>query len=175
MKNFKNFFIHFIFGLFILFIGYFLGFWANFYYLSYKFDPVRLSNKEALKDIYGGKNPKETYNLFVSALKQGDLELASKYFILGKQSEKLDEFKKIKEKGEMEKYIEDLPEWGEMRENGSPEGEDREFLYSVNVSEKIEFIDKLTGKKETILPGVYNNSLIFRLNIKNNIWKIEQF
>src|SRR3989344_3905403 len=33
-------------------------------------------------DTYGGKTPKETLDLFVAALKKGDIELASKYFLL---------------------------------------------------------------------------------------------
>ena len=33
-------------------------------------------------DTYGGKTPQETLDLFVAALKKGDLDLASKYFIL---------------------------------------------------------------------------------------------
>ncbi len=34
-------------------------------------------------DVYGGKTPEETLQLFIDALKEGDVELASKYFILG--------------------------------------------------------------------------------------------
>ena len=33
-------------------------------------------------DTFGGKTPEETLNLFISALKSGDAELASKYFML---------------------------------------------------------------------------------------------
>lgn len=33
-------------------------------------------------DTYGGKTPKETLDLFVDALRKGDVELASKYFLL---------------------------------------------------------------------------------------------
>lgn len=175
MKKFKNFSFYLVFGFAALFTGYLIGFWANFYYMTYKFDPARISNEEARKDTQGGKTPEETYNLFVSALKQGDIELASKYFVLGKQDEELAKLKDTKEKDELQKYTNDLPEWGEMRENGKPEGKVREFVYPVNVSEQIEFTDKLTGKKETILPGTYNNALLFRLNTKTNVWKIERF
>ena len=108
------------------------GYWAKFFVFSYKFDPVRLSDKKMKKDIHGGKTPEETYGLFVSALKQRDLELASKYFIVGDQSEKLEEFKKLKEKGEINKYIEDLPEWGEMREINSYEnGDIKEYAKEI--------------------------------------------
>ena len=33
-------------------------------------------------DTYGGKTPQETLDMFVDALKKGDVELASKYFLL---------------------------------------------------------------------------------------------
>jgi len=33
-------------------------------------------------DTYGGKTPQETLNLFIDALKKGDIDLASKYFAL---------------------------------------------------------------------------------------------
>lgn len=34
------------------------------------------------QDTYGGKTPEETLRMFVDALKKGDVELASKYFML---------------------------------------------------------------------------------------------
>lgn len=34
------------------------------------------------EDTYGGKTPEETLNLFIAALEKGDLELASRYFVL---------------------------------------------------------------------------------------------
>src|SRR3989338_4901299 len=33
-------------------------------------------------DTYGGKTPQETLDMFVDALKKGDVELASKYFLI---------------------------------------------------------------------------------------------
>lgn len=44
-------------------------------------------NKPYLEDVYGGKTPKETLELFVAAVEKGDFELASKYFVLDKQEE----------------------------------------------------------------------------------------
>ncbi len=43
------------------------------------------------KDTYGGKTPEETLQLFVEALKQGDTELAAKYFIPEKQKKEAEE------------------------------------------------------------------------------------
>jgi len=39
------------------------------------------------KDTYGGATPEETLQLFIDALKKGDVELAAKYFIPEKQKE----------------------------------------------------------------------------------------
>lgn len=36
-------------------------------------------------DKYGGKTPEETFDMFIAALEKGDVELASKYFVLDKQ------------------------------------------------------------------------------------------
>jgi len=33
-------------------------------------------------DTYGGKTPQETLDMFVDALRKGDIDLASKYFLL---------------------------------------------------------------------------------------------
>ena len=38
-------------------------------------------------DKYGGKTPEETFDLFIAALEKGDIELASKYFVLNKQEQ----------------------------------------------------------------------------------------
>lgn len=38
--------------------------------------------KAMKEDTYGGKTPEETLQMFIDALKKGDVELASKYFIL---------------------------------------------------------------------------------------------
>ena len=62
--------------------------------------------KKAMReDTYGGKAPQETLNMFVVALRAGDVELASKYFMLntgGKIDEKwINGLKKTKEEGKL--------------------------------------------------------------------------
>ena len=75
------------------FVGFFLGIVVLVYGVSYGFawykDPVReaLKNQEIVEeawrnDTYGGKTPQETLDMFIAALKAGDVELASKYFAL---------------------------------------------------------------------------------------------
>lgn len=174
MQKFKNVSFYLVFGFSALAVGYLFGFWTNFYYLSYKFNPVRLSNERAIKDIHGGKTPEETYELFVSALKQENIELASKYFVLGKQDEKLEEFEKIKEKGELQKYIEDLPEGGEMREIKGFNNDVKEFQYRAFREKDIRIIDKLTKKEEILKTGWYSTFMSFHFNSTTHIWKIER-
>ena len=59
------------------------------------------------EDVYGGKTPEETFDMYIDALKKGDLELASKYFTLGKRDTHLD-FLKNASKERLEKYLNDI-------------------------------------------------------------------
>src|SRR3989344_6103524 len=63
--------------------GYFI--WSTYF----KYDINEVYKKQEAKyiaamtaDTYGGKTPQETLDLFVAALRAGDVELASKYFLL---------------------------------------------------------------------------------------------
>lgn len=85
---------------FLVFIGIFIlaggGLWAWNKYLSpdakytikkqaqyQKYLDFKSNYEKAMEaDTYGGKTPQETLNMFIDALKKGDLDLASKYFIL---------------------------------------------------------------------------------------------
>jgi hypothetical protein len=63
-----------------------------------KYLDVQNKYEAAMKaDTYGGKTPEETLGMFIDALKKGDVELASKYFVLredgGRNGEILDELK----------------------------------------------------------------------------------
>ncbi|MBI2039019.1 MAG: hypothetical protein HYT22_01935 [Candidatus Niyogibacteria bacterium] len=70
----------------------------------------RLAELERLyaEDTYGGQTPEETLQLFIDALKAGDIELASRYFIVDKQEEWNKNFKKIMENGFFDEMITDL-------------------------------------------------------------------
>jgi len=41
-------------------------------------------------DTIGGKTPQETLEMFITAVEVGNYELASKYFVIGKQGEELE-------------------------------------------------------------------------------------
>jgi len=53
--------------------------WKYDLYQKYYVDKYENAMRE---DVWGGKTPEETLQLFIEALKKGDIELASKYFAL---------------------------------------------------------------------------------------------
>lgn len=63
-------------------------------------------NKPYLEDVYGGKTPKETLEMFISAIEKEDFELASKYFVLEKQEEWMERLVKGKESGKLNNLLE---------------------------------------------------------------------
>lgn len=64
--------------------------------------------KQYAEDPYGGDTPEETLRLFIDALKKGDTDLASKYFVLDKQERWRNELLIIKEKGLLDEMVRDL-------------------------------------------------------------------
>jgi len=59
-------------------------------------------------DTYGGATPEETFDMYLSALKKGDLELASRYFYVTKQEGELKFLEKKVSDKELENYIDKL-------------------------------------------------------------------
>ena len=59
-------------------------------------------------DTYGGDTPEETLDLFIEALEAGDIELASKYFVVEKQEEIRDELAVGKNNNNLDFLISDL-------------------------------------------------------------------
>ncbi|MDP3729329.1 MAG: hypothetical protein Q8R26_01045, partial [bacterium] len=109
-------------------------------------------------DTYGGKSPQETLDMFIAALEKGDIELASKYFLLdmnenysrGKQMNYLEN---IKNKNLLISMIQDLKT-----------AESHDSLYEGNQ----QFIIYNKEKTDSLL-------INFRFNEQSNIWKIESF
>ena len=60
------------------------------------------------EDTYGGSTPEEPLNLFIDALKRGDVDLASKYFVVDKQEEQKKGLQGIWQKGLFINMITDL-------------------------------------------------------------------
>jgi hypothetical protein len=62
-------------------------------------------NKPYLEDTYGGETPKETLEMFIAAVEDGDYELASKYFVFSKQEEWKGKLVSGKRENNIEKLI----------------------------------------------------------------------
>ena len=59
-------------------------------------------------DDFGGATPQETFDVFVEALKAGDIDLASEYFVFNKREQIFKELSVGKENGVLELLIDDL-------------------------------------------------------------------
>ena len=103
-----------------------------------------------VEDTYGGATPEETLKLFVYALKAGDIELASKYYVPEKQKEALLDF----EKGKL---------------NGS-------LFRTAEIYSKAAFPKQTTSEEYfmTVQYEQYSFDFIFKKNIISNKWKIIQ-
>jgi len=115
------------------------------------------------QDIYGGKTPEETYQLFLEALKKKDIELASKYFVLDKQEQYKKALHEVDQNGMWDLMMEDLTRldsanWDQIAEDYV----NLELFSEDNISvEQITFI-----LPSAVLPP---NEII------SNVWKILSF
>ena len=62
-------------------------------------------------DPYGGETPEETMKLFIEALKKGDIELASKYYIWDRQEQRLRDLIKAKKEGRLPEILNKLDQY----------------------------------------------------------------
>lgn len=119
---------------------------------------IEAYKKDMEADIYGGKTPEETLQMFIDALKKDDIELASKYFALDddtaqKDQAHLNNLTKAKEENRIPKIIEILS--------------------------KAEIDSELNGANENSVWFVVfeGEELIADINLKFNkyskVWKIE--
>ncbi len=106
-------------------------------------------------DTYGGKTPKETLDLFVAALKKGDIDLASKYFLLDENLSR-------------EKWVEYL---NGVQTKGllSKMGNDIQALSRpVSGNDKNDYGFELLGKD-----GIVAVLIDMQFNEYSKVWKIE--
>jgi len=81
---------------------------------------VEVLKAEYKNDTYGGATPEETLQLFIKAFQAGDLELASKYFIIEKREEYLAKMQNWVKLGKGEEIIISLKKskmLGELRKD----------------------------------------------------------
>ncbi len=143
------------------------------------FQIQKIYEEAAKNDIWGGKTPQETYEMFIAALQKGDIDLASKYFagLEGKGRAKKWLAEK-QQKGEMEKYISELPKWEEMREDTEYWDKDgKNFAWERYHSTTTEDLPDGAGgfiRKEWPA-GYYKYDVAFYPNVYHkNIWKITE-
>ena len=134
---------------------------ANSEYKKFKEKRAVQKWEEALRkpykeDVYGGKTPEETWNMFLDALKKGDIELASKYFAVEKQKEWRNTIESTLKAGKLNFVIKNLST--ELkRENDYLKDNKAYYYYELKDDEPGEF---------------YNNAVVFYLNPYTRIWKI---
>ena len=85
-----------------------------FQYYQYRTGPeykaqkyIEEMEKKYREDAYGGTTPEETLQLFIDALKAGDTDLASKYFVMDKQVEWRNYLQEAKDKNNLNKLIDE--------------------------------------------------------------------
>lgn len=109
--------------------------------------------KEQYKhDTYGGETPEETLALFIEALENGDVELASKYFVVEIQEEMKEELKIGKGNDVLGLIVEDLKK------------EKRSFALS-DIEHRFRTVDD---------NGVAEFSFDLILNTQTGKWKIDE-
>ena len=115
--------------------------------------------KAMVEDVYGGKTPEETLQMFIEALKKEDIELASKYFALN-----------TNEKSE---YYLTRREWEEGLRKAKEEGK-LEEITSKLLLVKLTFKDGDGALFKLYDSGGEIDILVeIKLNKQSNTWKIE--
>src|SRR3989338_4949211 len=109
---------------------------GSIYYLNYYNSPEQKAmryyadlEKQYAEDTYGGKTPEETLQLFIDALKAGDIELASKYFVVEERGKKLEFLQKVKVAGNLESMAQDLERPKEKY--SLIEGDDSRYIFDI--------------------------------------------
>lgn len=125
-------------------------------------------------DTYGGKTPEETFDLYLAALKKGDLELASKYFWMERQNKELNFLQKVKNNDELQNYTNELNSIKKYSWKKNESGENLVIAYQ-GYREKprtVEIFDTKWNIIEKKLPtGTFSSEIKFTK--LNNIWKID--
>lgn len=110
-------------------------------------------------DTYGGKTPQETLDLFVAALRSGDMELASKYFLIREEvprEEWVEYLSSVKERGLLTKMADDIEDRSVSDPKNRLDENDFKFVLYANAGEVGVRID-------------------MQFNKYSNVWKIESF
>lgn len=127
------------------------------------------------EDKYGGKTPEETFDLFIAALEKGDVDLASKYFVINKQEQWRKTLEEYKNKSLLVDLIDELKNNKNNWQFFKEEEKTKSYKYSYVV--ETPFVEKLplgNGKTQNLThpAGKFIAEIIFEKNTLANIWKI---
>jgi len=129
-------------------------------------------------DRDGGATPEETFNLFIDALKNEDVDLAVKYFVLDpeRRINAWEDLTKLKSEGRLKEYGEWFPAWEDMIVKNTGENSVSVEFYWTQEEEEVKMLpDGAGGFIETTFPaGKYLDGIDFVKNY-NKIWKIDNF
>lgn len=110
-------------------------------------------------DTYGGKTPQETLDMFIDALKKGDVELASKYFILQEDGSRdpdiLNMLQKNKDNESLQNFLIIVQK---LVPSSVDTGSEDSYVFFVPDSQ-----------------GMADYSMFLRRNKYSQTWKIESF
>lgn len=147
---------------------------GSIHYLKWRLEQVDQAWADFFKnDTYGGETPQETYAMFIEALSNGDTELASKYFYWKYQEDYRIKFDELKNKGELEQYIDDFPQWAEMKVGEHWNEDVRRYEYKIIEAQDERYYDELLQEWDIFPAGEYTVDIDFKLNNFSKVWKID--
>lgn len=114
-------------------------------------------------DTFGGGTPEETLNLFVTALEAGDIETASRYYVLEAQIFERESLEEFSASDKYSKWIEIISDATLVEKTE----EEANFQYVVVVAET----RKIEGTSLVMPSGEYQNTIKIIKN-SNGVWKI---
>ena len=134
-------------------------------------------------DTYGGKTPEETLDLYIKALKAGDIELASKYSEISLenielQNEELESFKReIQKDGDLHVVLENMDNIMHKGVKNTWSSTEVSFVYYYITKEQSTSTSRVSNQViETVYPkGITEHvGVSLQLNPYTKVWKIIQ-
>jgi hypothetical protein len=134
-------------------------------------------------DIYGGKTPEETLDLYITALKAGDIELASKYSEISLKNPYLQEkeldnlLRIISDKNKMVLVIKEAENIRNLGKKNIWSDSEVSFIYEFITKEEIRDVSIVSQQEiVTIIPAGTSLDVgnALQLNPYTKVWKIIQ-
>lgn len=134
-------------------------------------------------DTYGGQTPEETLDMYIEALKAGDIELASKYYEISLERSKiqyqeLEDLKNvIKRDGNLDLVIEEIEKIRKFGKKNIWSDIQVSFVFNFVTREEIKDVSVFSQQEiTTIIPAGTSLDVgkSLRLNPYTKVWKIIQ-